>query len=580
MLNFGFKSSGGLPLPLVPVVARSNIRADAPDGILVTWDRPMMMSCDIKDQISVVIDGAAAIHPTSIEFHPHNLAKMGIVMAVPFTPGQVVTWSYNDSGSCDLQEIAAPNTEADNQTYAVNNALPVPNDTTFSRADVHSDGHGVVVTLSDDTTAASVSDEWELTVNGVKLTGHAKLSVSGHGTRFFDIEIHDPAEYIVAGDTVLVSHLVADSGIVKFIDQPADNALQAPFITTWKTTAADEPITLPADGTNNFTVNWGDGTPVETVTTMNPSHIYAIPGDYDVSIVGAAGRWSMSVPMKDKIVDIKQWGAIKFKSLYSGFSGCSNLNISATDKPDLSTCTAMRAVFKDCTSLTHIDLSGCDISLATIMDNMFSGCTELISCNLSGVTAAPTMALSTMFTGCAKLQTLDFRGFDVSAITAWINAFKGCTTLTEIKGIETFDMSSVTRIQGFFQNCTSMVSFPIAGWDMSSMTAPYSFASGCHIPIAEYDAILLAWSQQTVKPLTHPIHFGTATKYSASSQAARDILTSAPNNWNIIDGGVDASTVKATTTPTPAPAPEGTQYKTADGQPFVTSDNEKFRVKL
>jgi len=38
---------------------------------------------------------------------------------------KVVTWTYDDSGACDLQEEAAPHTEADNQTYNVINQLLV-----------------------------------------------------------------------------------------------------------------------------------------------------------------------------------------------------------------------------------------------------------------------------------------------------------------------------------------------------------------------------------------------------------------------------------------------------------------------
>jgi hypothetical protein len=51
---------------------------------------------------------------------------MGLIMDVPFTEGQVATWAYDDQGPCDLQEVRSPNTEADNQTYAVNNMIYTP----------------------------------------------------------------------------------------------------------------------------------------------------------------------------------------------------------------------------------------------------------------------------------------------------------------------------------------------------------------------------------------------------------------------------------------------------------------------
>jgi hypothetical protein len=53
--------------------------------------------------------------------------------------------------------------------------------------------------------------------------------------------------------------------------------------------------------------------------------------------------------------------------------------------------------------------------------------------------------------------------------------------------------------------------------------------------IANYDALLNAWSQQAVQP---NVTLGVGnTKYSSAGAAARLILTSAPHNWTINDGG-------------------------------------------
>jgi len=50
-----------------------------------------------------------------------------------------------------------------------------------------------------------------------------------------------------------------------------------------------------------------------------------------------------------------------------------------------------------------------------------------------------------------------------------------------------------------------------------------------------YDALLFGWSQLTLR--VNVAFDVIGTQYSASSQADRDILTSAPNNWTIRDGG-------------------------------------------
>ena len=128
MLNFRYKYTFGRDttnanLPIVPAVVSSVISATQADGILVKWDRSMMMTCDVKAQIKVIIDGATEVMPDSIAFNPADRSEMGLIMATHFTVGQVVTWAYDDTGACDLQEIAAPNTEADNQTYSVLNGV-------------------------------------------------------------------------------------------------------------------------------------------------------------------------------------------------------------------------------------------------------------------------------------------------------------------------------------------------------------------------------------------------------------------------------------------------------------------------
>jgi hypothetical protein len=53
---------------------------------------------------------------------------------------------------------------------------------------------------------------------------------------------------------------------------------------------------------------------------------------------------------------------------------------------------------------------------------------------------------------------------------------------------------------------------------------------------ANYDALLIGWASRPVKP-NISISFGTI-KRTIAGTAARLVLTSAPNNWTIVDGGI------------------------------------------
>ena len=127
------------------------------------------------------------------------------------------------------------------------------------------------------------------------------------------------------------------------------NFLELPFITTWKTTAANESITIPTTDTGySYTVDWGDGTSDTKTYTGNASHTYATIGEYDVQITGAFPRiYFDNKGDKAKIIAIKSWGSIEWQSMANAFYGCTNLNgETATDTPNLVAVTNMIRMFR------------------------------------------------------------------------------------------------------------------------------------------------------------------------------------------------------------------------------------------
>ena len=79
----------------------------------------------------------------------------------------------------------------------------------------------------------------------------------------------------------------------------------------------------------------------------------------------------------------------------------------------------------------------------------------------------------------------------------------------------------------------------ISNWDISLVTNFTSFMyqkSPSNFSAANYDALLIGWASRPVKPNIN-IDFATIKRTSASD-AAKTILTSAPNNWTIADGGL------------------------------------------
>ena len=226
MLSFGFKANntgGGAPIPpvaKVPKVKGSEIYANNGKRIVVEWDTEMKGTASLKDAINIIVNGGAPIHPLAVTFN----AKF-MMMTGSFLQGDTVTWAYNDQHVTERLSTKVGDTEADNQTYGVDNKLVATAAFVSAEVPASSGGWHVDVTLSDDTGYASVSGEWELTVDGTKRND---IFVTGHNTTKFQLRFvagTDQTKLIKGGQTVTVTHKVEDSGVKKFTDSAVTNNL-------------------------------------------------------------------------------------------------------------------------------------------------------------------------------------------------------------------------------------------------------------------------------------------------------------------------------------------------------------------
>ena len=270
------------------------------------------------------------------------------------------------------------------------------------------------------------------------------------------------------------------------------------FVSTWKTdntsagssTTTQVKLPLVSNGTYNMRVDWGDGTS-NIITVWNAAattHTYSIAGTYTIKISGTCNGWSFSLTGdRLKILTITEWGVLKLTNYVSHFSGCANLTLTTVkDIIDLSLCTSMFQTFYSCTSITTI--------------NRISE-------------------------------------WNVSSITSMQLTFFSCTLFNQ--NIGSWNTALVTNMSYMFYNATAF-NQNIGSWNISNVTSFTSFLlskTPATFSIANLDAIYNGWSAlPSVKP-SIVITFGTA-KYTAASTAGRAILTGAPNNWAITDGGL------------------------------------------
>ena len=173
---------------------------------------------------------------------------------------------------------------------------------------------------------------------------------------------------------------------------------------------------------------------------------------------------------------------------------------------DVSQVTDMSELFEDKTTFND-DISNWDVSIVTNMKDMFDGATAFNQ-DISSWITINVQDLRRMFRNASAFNQ-DIGGWDVSQVTKMKAMFNGASAFNQ--DISAWDVSSVTDMENMFDNANSF-------------------------SISNYDLLLEGWSTQTVIP--NVIFSAGETHYSSGAPTtARGILTSAPNNWVITDGG-------------------------------------------
>jgi surface protein len=210
----------------------------------------------------------------------------------------------------------------------------------------------------------------------------------------------------------------------------------AAFVSNWDTTQTSggsslaNQVQLPLDfsGTYNFTVDWGDGSPIDTITVWNDPltlHTYGASGTYTITITGQIEGFRFNnTGDRNKLLNISSWGPdFRLGNSNGYFRGCSNLDLSfVSDILDLTGTLSMINTFRDCTSLTTVNnMDLWNTASVTSMNGLFLGATSfnqpIGSWNTSSVTD-----MNAMF-GLATSFDQDLGTWDVSNVAGMSGMF-------------------------------------------------------------------------------------------------------------------------------------------------------------
>ncbi|MFV0554241.1 MAG: BspA family leucine-rich repeat surface protein [Mangrovibacterium sp.] len=343
---------------------------------------------------------------------------------------------------------------------------------------------------------------------------------------------------------------------------------QRPFITTWELLADDLTITIPTYGAGyNFTINWGDGSPAESLSGLAPtaSHTYASAGTKTVTIQPQSDGSGFpcirfaNAGDKDKIRTVEQWGDVKWENMNYAFDGCSNLvsvpdgTATTGENPDLTNVTNMGCMFRNAysfnadisgwkvnnvTSMIHMfygdslfnaDLSTWKVDNVTDMNNMFRDASSFnadlsawkvdrvknmkymfanassFSANLSTWAVDSVTDMSFMFQGASSFNA-DLSNWKVGNVTNMIYMFDGASSFNA--DLSNWDVGKITSMNFVFRNASSF-NANLSAWDVSKVTSMSYMFSGA----TAFDSPL-TWGSKTLQVKNMSYMFAGASNFN------------------------------------------------------------------
>lgn len=188
------------------------------------------------------------------------------------------------------------------------------------------------------------------------------------------------------------------------------------------------------------------------------------------------------------LVDVEQWGAVNWSSMEGAFMNCTNLNISATDIPNLGNVTNINNAFDYCSSLSGPNnINSWNVSTVSSMKNVFRGAhlfnQPLFNWNTTNVTT-----MYGMFNN-ASIFNQSIGNWNTSNVTDMGYMFAFTDSFNH--SIDNWNTSSVTNMNGMFLYA-SQFNQPIGNWNTSSvlnMANMFGHASKFNQPLGSWNTM-------------------------------------------------------------------------------------------
>ena len=277
------------------------------------------------------------------------------------------------------------------------------------------------------------------------------------------------------------------------------------FTTVWdmskptnRTNSPNTTIAFPGVGTN-YRIDWEDvddpTNPAKrgTVTvswsygSSNPYYLTVPSGTTKVRIKAhkASGAFDgfFHLPMdtnktdNKRLIAVEQWGTTKWNgsNLFTAFTNCKNMDVTAADKPNLSLCTSLNSMFSRCSSLvnTNSSISNWNTANITDMSFMFNGATSFNQ-PLNSWNTAKVTNMSSVFSQATSFNQ-DISGWNTENVTDMNYMFGDATSFNQ--PLNSWNTAKVTIMDGMFYGATSF-NQPLNNWNTENVTDMWVMFNG------------------------------------------------------------------------------------------------------
>ncbi|MGB2185112.1 MAG: hypothetical protein ACPH5P_00385 [Akkermansiaceae bacterium] len=318
-----------------------------------------------------------------------------------------------------------------------------------------------------------------------------------------------------------------------------------PFVSVWN---------VPTDnytqqiGVGNATfdceIDWGDGQTTTYATATSGgviAHTYATAGQYTVKISGTFPRLEMTrSTTRNNLVEIPELGDVGWTHFYKAFRACGQLlSIHRTPGQPNAGNGNIQEIVKNCFNLHTFPPLRDLVDTAGHFYMAFQDARKLVEIDTTGCNVVlGSNSLYIAFNSCYELRrVLGAEEWNVTNVQR-IDMMARSSPVIDTFDTSTWVMPNCLRYSRAFT--TSNLLLDYRNWDISKMRNDSDMLNCIETTIADDDIwsdALIYWSTLTFVNSGLRLKAPAGSKYRADAQAARDILTSAPNNHIIYDAG-------------------------------------------